>query len=100
MRQLQQLPMLLIPLPLVVSSSGQVTYFRKARCLPCLTNQKVGHCNCQMLETEKSNPLRVGFFGGTFDPPHNGHVAIANQAIDKAGLDLLVLPRLSCPPSE
>ncbi len=42
-----------------------------------------------MLETEKSNPLRVGFFGGTFDPPHNGHVAIANQAIDKAGLDLL-----------
>ena len=45
-----------------------------------------------MLETEKSNPLRVGFFGGTFDPPHNGHLAIANQAIDKAGLDLLFAP--------
>ena len=90
MQQLQQLPMLLIPLPWWFPAPGKSHISEKARLLPWLTNQKVGRCKCQMLETEKSNPLRVGFFGGTFDPPHNGHVAIANQAIDKAGLDLLV----------
>lgn len=31
--------------------------------------------------------LRIGFFGGTFDPPHNGHLMIAHKAIDELGLD-------------
>ena len=30
---------------------------------------------------------RLGFFGGTFDPPHNGHLEIAQAAIQKAKLD-------------
>ena len=29
----------------------------------------------------------VGVFGGTFDPVHVGHLAIANAAIDELGLD-------------
>jgi len=41
---------------------------------------------------------RVGFFGGTFDPPHFGHVAIAKLAIEKAELDKLFLcPAYSAP---
>jgi nicotinate-nucleotide adenylyltransferase len=32
---------------------------------------------------------RVGIFGGAFDPPHNGHVALARTAIERLGLDRL-----------
>ena len=30
---------------------------------------------------------RIGVFGGTFDPVHVGHLAIANAALDELGLD-------------
>jgi nicotinate-nucleotide adenylyltransferase len=37
--------------------------------------------------------LRIGVFGGTFDPAHVGHTAIARGALHKAQLDrVLVLP--------
>jgi len=32
---------------------------------------------------------RLGLFGGTFDPPHNAHVALARAALDELGLDAL-----------
>lgn len=36
---------------------------------------------------------KVGIFGGTFDPPHRGHVAVAAEAARLLGLDrLLVIP--------
>jgi nicotinate-nucleotide adenylyltransferase len=31
----------------------------------------------------------VGVFGGTFDPVHVGHLAIANDALDELGLELV-----------
>jgi nicotinate-nucleotide adenylyltransferase len=34
-------------------------------------------------------PLRIGIFGGAFDPPHNGHVALVQAAL--AQLDLAEL---------
>ena len=31
--------------------------------------------------------MRVALFGGSFDPPHSGHVAIARAAVDEFALD-------------
>ena len=33
----------------------------------------------------------IGILGGTFDPPHNGHVALAEAALSQLGLDELVV---------
>lgn len=33
----------------------------------------------------------VGIFGGAFDPPHDGHVALAREAIDYFGLSRLLV---------
>lgn len=35
-------------------------------------------------------PLRLGLFGGTFDPPHNGHVAVAKDVADALHLNRLL----------
>jgi nicotinate-nucleotide adenylyltransferase len=34
-------------------------------------------------------PARIGLFGGTFDPPHNAHVALAALALHELALDEL-----------
>ncbi len=34
--------------------------------------------------------MRIGIFGGTFDPVHIGHINLAAQAIQEAGLDRLI----------
>jgi nicotinate-nucleotide adenylyltransferase len=36
-------------------------------------------------------PARIGILGGTFDPPHVGHVAAARAAVEQLGLDRLLL---------
>ena len=37
--------------------------------------------------------MRIAFFGGTFDPPHCGHIAVARAAIRRLALDrVLVAP--------
>ena len=33
----------------------------------------------------------IGILGGTFDPPHNGHVALAKGALDQLPIDKLVV---------
>ncbi|MGE5117237.1 MAG: nicotinate-nucleotide adenylyltransferase [Betaproteobacteria bacterium] len=37
-----------------------------------------------------SVPRRIGLFGGTFDPPHDAHLALARAALDQLGLDRLL----------
>jgi len=37
--------------------------------------------------THSVNAVRIGFFGGTFDPPHNGHMTIAQKALEELGLE-------------
>ncbi len=39
--------------------------------------------------TSNSAPRRLGLFGGTFDPPHVGHVMIAAQCVHSLALDRL-----------
>ena len=42
--------------------------------------------------------MRVGIFGGTFNPPHIGHERCANEASVQLGLDLLVVVPVGVPP--
>lgn len=35
--------------------------------------------------------MRLGVFGGSFDPPHNGHLALCRLAHDRLGIDRLII---------
>ncbi len=39
---------------------------------------------------ELPHPARIAFFGGSFDPPHRGHLAIATAAADRFHLDRIL----------
>lgn len=41
---------------------------------------------------------RIGVFGGTFDPPHVGHLIVASEVFDALGLDRLLLVPSASPP--
>ena len=42
--------------------------------------------------------MRTGIYGGTFSPPHNGHVSAAKAFLEQAELDrLLIMPSLISP---
>ncbi len=60
-----------------------------------------------MTEAPRSEPLErpapvqpgsVGILGGTFDPIHNGHLAIAEEAREALGLERVVFIPASTPP--
>ena len=42
--------------------------------------------------------LRIGLFGGTFDPPHRGHIAVAADVADALDLDQVLWIPASQPP--
>lgn len=42
--------------------------------------------------------MRIGLFGGTFDPPHTGHLVAAQDAMASLGLDHIVFIPAAVPP--
>jgi nicotinate-nucleotide adenylyltransferase len=42
--------------------------------------------------------MRIGVFGGTFDPPHTGHLIVASAAFDALRLDRLLFVPAAVPP--
>ena len=42
--------------------------------------------------------MKIGIFGGTFNPPHEGHIAIAEQARKQLGLDFIYFVPAYIPP--
>ncbi|HEY5630154.1 MAG TPA: nicotinate-nucleotide adenylyltransferase, partial [Candidatus Limnocylindrales bacterium] len=60
-----------------------------------------------MIDAPRSDPIEppapvqpgsVGILGGTFDPIHNGHLAIAEEAREALGLERLTFMPASTPP--
>ncbi len=42
--------------------------------------------------------MKIGVYGGTFNPPHLGHLAAARAAVEELGLDKLLLIPAAVPP--
>ena len=42
--------------------------------------------------------MKIGVFGGTFNPVHNGHIRIAKLYFEKLGLDKLIVIPTNIPP--
>ena len=42
--------------------------------------------------------MKIGFFGGSFDPPHRGHIALARLAIQRLGLDRVLFAPVGVQP--
>lgn len=41
---------------------------------------------------------KIGLFGGSFDPVHNGHLALAERAVEFAGLEMVLFIPTANPP--
>lgn len=53
---------------------------------------------CLCVSHDDSGALRIGILGGTFDPPHNGHLLVAEAAHVQLQLDRVVLVLAGRPP--
>ena len=42
--------------------------------------------------------MNIGIFGGTFDPPHNGHINLAKAIIEDTGIDEIIFILSAAPP--
>src|SRR5579863_9402032 len=55
------------------------------------------HYNEPMAPANRPGP-RVAFFGGSFDPPHRGHLSIADAASTALGLDQVLFAPVGAQP--
>ena len=44
-----------------------------------------------LIKVREVSGMKIGIYGGTFNPPHLGHLAAAKTAIEVLGLDRLLL---------
>lgn len=51
-----------------------------------------------MTANQRSQTTRIGVFGGTFDPPHVGHMILAAEALSQLGLQKVLWVLTSTPP--
>jgi nicotinate-nucleotide adenylyltransferase len=51
-----------------------------------------------MSQTKTDRPRRVAFFGGSFDPPHKGHLAVARAALQALRLDRILFAPVGTQP--
>ena len=51
-----------------------------------------------MTGTSGADGRRIGLLGGTFNPPHLGHLLLAQEAHDQLGLDRVVFVPVAVPP--
>lgn len=42
--------------------------------------------------------MKIGFFGGSFDPPHRGHIALARLAMQRLGLERVLMAPVGMQP--
>ena len=42
--------------------------------------------------------MKIGILGGTFNPPHQGHLVLANEIFEKLGLDKVLFVPTNIPP--
>lgn len=49
-------------------------------------------------EPKEDRPVRLGVFGGTFDPPHIGHVSVARELQESGALDEVLWIPVRVPP--
>ena len=49
-------------------------------------------------EPDEERPVRLGVFGGTFDPPHIGHVSLTRELRESGALDEILWIPVAVPP--
>jgi nicotinate-nucleotide adenylyltransferase len=59
----------------------------------------VSRRQCEEIGTgSKIKRMKVALFGGSFDPPHQGHVALARLAVDRLHLDRVLMAPVGSQP--
>ena len=58
------------------------------------------HASERSRERELMNERRIGAYGGTFDPIHNGHIEVARAVVRNFGLDRLLMIPAHRPPTK
>ncbi len=51
-----------------------------------------------MVKFARKTEMKIGILGGSFDPVHNGHTALARNILDKFKLDKIVFVPANCSP--